>query len=121
MQKTGFGEQPYLLYQHFDAGHPHIHIVFVKVRADGSRIDTQNIGRNQSEKARKEIEIQYGLVKAEDQKKQQYELKGIPLQKVKYGKLDSRRAIAKVLDCIEKFPCAAQGTISMYHGFVIEP
>ena len=56
MEKIGFGEQPYLTYQHFDAGHPHIHIVSVKVRADGSRIDTQNIGRNQSEKARKEIE-----------------------------------------------------------------
>src|SRR3989337_1512495 len=52
MQKIGFGEQPYLVYQHHDAGHPHIHIVTVKVRADGNRIDTQNIGRNQSEKAR---------------------------------------------------------------------
>jgi hypothetical protein len=50
MQKIGFGEQPYLVYQHFDSGHPHIHIVSVKVRADGSQIDTQNIGRNQSEK-----------------------------------------------------------------------
>src|SRR5690349_21729767 len=27
MQRLGFGEQPYLVYQHFDAGHPHIHIV----------------------------------------------------------------------------------------------
>lgn len=34
MQKTGFGEQPYLVYQHHDAGHPHIHIVTIKVRAD---------------------------------------------------------------------------------------
>ena len=71
MQKIGFGQQPYLVYQHHDAGHPHIHLVSVKVRADGSRIDTQNIGRNQSEKARKEIEEIYGLVKAEDSKKRQ--------------------------------------------------
>jgi len=56
MEKIGFGKQPYLVYQHFDSGHPHIHIVSLKVRADGSRIDTQNIGRNQSETARKEIE-----------------------------------------------------------------
>ena len=47
MQKIGFGEQPYLVYQHYDAGHPHIHIVSIKVRADGTRIDTNNIGRNQ--------------------------------------------------------------------------
>jgi hypothetical protein len=99
MQKIGFGEQPYLVYQHFDAGHPHIHIVSVKVRADGSRIDTQNIGRNQSEKARKEIEITYELVRAENMKKE-YELKSAYTQKVQYGKSDSRRAIANVLDAV---------------------
>jgi len=100
MQKIGFGKQPYLVYQHMDAGHPHIHIVSVKVRADGSRIDTQNIGRNQSEKARKEIEVAFGLVKAEDMKKKQYELKSAYTQKVQYGRSDSRRAIANVLDAI---------------------
>ncbi|SDW16697.1 Relaxase/Mobilisation nuclease domain-containing protein [Hydrobacter penzbergensis] len=100
MQKIGFGEQPYLVYQHLDAGHPHIHIVSVKVRADGTRIDTQNIGRNQSEKARKEIEITYGLARAEDMKKKQYELKSAYTQKVQYGRSDSRRAIANVLDAV---------------------
>ncbi len=100
MQKIGFGEQPYLVYQHFDAGHPHIHIVSVKVRADSSRIDTQNIGLNQSEKARKEIEIAYGLVKADNMKMKQYELKSAYTQKVQYGKSDSRRAIANVLDAV---------------------
>jgi hypothetical protein len=100
MQKIGFGEQPYLVYKHFDAGHPHIHIVSVKVRADGSRINMQNIGRNQSEKARKEIEIAYSLAKAENMKKKQYELKSTFTQKVQYGKSDSRRAIANVLDAV---------------------
>jgi Relaxase/Mobilisation nuclease domain len=100
MQKTGFGEQPYLVYQHFDAGHPHIHIVTIKVRADGSRIDMQNIGRNQSEKARKEIEIAYGLMKAENIKMKQYELKSAYTQKVQYGRSDSRRAITNVLDAV---------------------
>jgi len=86
MDKIGFGEQPYLLYQHFDAGHPHIHIVSVKVKADGKRIDTQNIGRNQSEKARKEIEIAFNLVRAEDSKvKEKYKLEPVNAQKVQYG------------------------------------
>jgi len=31
------------------------HIVSIKVRADSSRTDAQNIGRNQREKARKEL------------------------------------------------------------------
>ena len=26
LRKIGFAEQPYLLYQHFDAGHPHVHV-----------------------------------------------------------------------------------------------
>jgi hypothetical protein len=66
MEKLGFGEQPYLVYRHRDAGHPHIHIVSTTIREDGSRIGTHNIGKNVSEKARKEIEQQYGLKRAEN-------------------------------------------------------
>lgn len=99
MAKIGFGKQPSLVYQHHDAGHPHIHIVSVKVRPDGSRIDTQNIGRNQSEKARKEIEQAFGLKKADDNKRRQvYELKPINAVKVQYGKSETKRAIAGVLE-----------------------
>ncbi|GAA4429779.1 conjugal transfer protein MobB [Pontibacter saemangeumensis] len=101
MQRIGFGDQPYLVYQHHDAGHPHIHIITIKVRADGSRIDTQNIGRNQSERARKEIELTYGLVKAEDSKQRQtYELKPVNAQKVQYGRSETKRAVANVLDTV---------------------
>src|SRR5438874_861796 len=32
MLKIGFSEQPYLVYQHHDSMHPHIHIVSIKVR-----------------------------------------------------------------------------------------
>lgn len=67
MEKIGFGDQPYLVYRHDDAGHPHIHLVSIKVREDGSRIDMQNIGRNQSEKARREIENDFNLVRAEEE------------------------------------------------------
>ena len=56
MEKIGFGQQPFLVYKHEDAGHPHIHIVSTTIKENGSRINTHNIGRNQSEKARKEIE-----------------------------------------------------------------
>jgi len=59
MEKIGFCEQPYLIYRHYDAGHPHIHIVSINIRRDGSRISLHNIGRNQSEKARKEIENEF--------------------------------------------------------------
>ena len=31
MEQIGFGDQPYLVYQHNDAGHPHIHIVTTRI------------------------------------------------------------------------------------------
>jgi hypothetical protein len=99
MERIGFGNQPYLIYQHHDAGHPHIHIVSVKVMEDGSRIDTQNIGRNQSEKARKEIEIEFGLVKADDSKRlKQYLPKPLNTVKIQYGKSETKRGISTVLN-----------------------
>ncbi|HZK98035.1 MAG TPA: relaxase/mobilization nuclease domain-containing protein [Prolixibacteraceae bacterium] len=62
MEKIGFGKQPYLVYQHHRVGHSHIHLVSIKVRPDGSLIDLNNIGRNQSEQARKSIKKEFGLV-----------------------------------------------------------
>ena len=56
MKEIGFERQPYLVYRHYDAGHPHCHIVTTHVRPDGSPIEQYNIGRNQSEKARLSIE-----------------------------------------------------------------
>jgi hypothetical protein len=98
LQKIGFANQPYLLYQHNDAGHPHVHIVTTNIKSDGTRIELHNLGKIQSEKARKEIENDYNLVKAEDMKLKPYELKSAYTQKVHYGKADSRRAIANVLN-----------------------
>lgn len=101
MDKIGFGQQPYLVYQHHDAGHPHLHIVSIKVREDGSRIDTQNIGQNQSEIARKEIEVSFDLVPAERHKrKQDYELTPVATSKVLYGHTPTKRAITNVLDVV---------------------
>lgn len=99
MEKIGFGNQPYLAYQHNDAGHPHIHIVTTNIQADGKRIDTYNIGRNQSEKARKEIEEQFGLVKAQDKKQEHVSIiHPVDVQKVQYGKSETRRSISNVLN-----------------------
>lgn len=101
MQKIGFGKQPYLVYQHFDAGHPHIHIVSIKIQDDGSRIDTQNIGRNQSEKARKEIEQSFGLVAADERKRRQaFQINPVDVRKVQYGRTETKRAITNVLDAV---------------------
>ena len=101
MEKIGFGAQPYLVYQHHDAGHPHLHIASINVRADGSRINMHNIGRNQSETARKELEISFNLVRADSRKKQSPALiNAIDAEKIKYGAIDSMRAIGSVLSAV---------------------
>lgn len=109
MQRIGFGDQPYLVYDHRDAGHPHVHIVTTSIRENGRRIDTYNIGKNASEKARTEIEEAFGLVKASDKRKGQKEFENVPAtQKIQYGKTDSKRAIATVLNTvIHGYHCAS--------------
>ena len=101
MEKLGFGQQPFLVYKHKDAGHPHIHIVSTTIKEDGSRINTHNIGRNQSEKARKEIEQQYGLIKAERQQQlMKPGIKPVDVTKVIYGKSETKRSISNVVGAV---------------------
>ena len=65
MEKLGFGEQPYIAYQHFDTAHTHLHIATVNIQRNGDRMDIHDIGKKVSEPIRKELEVKYGLVKAE--------------------------------------------------------
>ncbi len=99
MQGIGFGQQPFLVYQHYDAGHPHIHIVSTTVRRDGTNIDTYEIGKRMSEPVRKSIEKEFALVRAEDQgKQQQYRPEPVSVAKVDYGRLETKKAIQDVLE-----------------------
>lgn len=98
MNRIGFGQQPYLVYRHFDAAHPHIHIATVNIRDGGERIETHNIGKNQSEKARKELEEIYALIKAEDQAKENtYMLRPADLQAAAYGKRETKASISAIV------------------------
>ncbi|GGB64416.1 relaxase [Flavobacterium suaedae] len=99
MKELGFGEQPYLMYRHHDAGHPHLHLVTTNIRADGSRIDLHHLGIRKSEPARKKLEEHFGLVRAEDRKNK----KTLPekiLRPVSYGKTETRAAIQNVLEAV---------------------
>lgn len=101
LEKIGFAGQPYLVYSHQDAGHPHIHIVTTNIRGDGKRISLHNLGKNESEKARKEVEQAFGLVRAEEHRQQQANtLKPVNVQKVQYGKSETKRAISNVLNAV---------------------
>lgn len=101
MEKLGFGKQPFLVYQHHDAGHPHLHLVTTNIQADGSTINLHHLGIRKSEPARQEIEKMFGLVQANSgQKKEVFQLKPVDVRKVQYGRTDTRRAITNVLDTV---------------------
>jgi len=109
MKEIGFEKQPYLVYRHNDAGHPHCHIVSTHVRRDGSPIELYNIGRNQSEKARQKIEAEFGLVTTEMKKQlrqQKQQLNGVlPIQ---YGKHPITPAMSRILEqAMTRFKCAS--------------
>jgi hypothetical protein len=101
MQKLGFGEQPYLVYQHHDAGHPHIHVVTTNIQPDGKRIDLHHLGIRKSEPARKEIEKMFGLVVADAHaRREAFRLNPVDVRKVQYGRTETKRAITNVLDAV---------------------
>src|ERR1700754_5079350 len=65
MKEIGFENQPYLVYRHHDAGHPHCHIVTTHVCSNGDPIEMYNIGKDRSEQARLRIEREFQLTTAE--------------------------------------------------------
>ncbi|MFP5439040.1 MAG: relaxase/mobilization nuclease domain-containing protein [Bacteroidia bacterium] len=118
MQGIGFGNQPWLAYRHTDAGHPHLHIVSVKVRPDGTRIDMHNLGRNQSEEARKDVEKNFSLIPA--QRKSEtvgYTPEPVSATRVKYGKAPTKKAISRVLQFVlEQYRYSTLGELNAVLG-----
>ena len=98
MKSIGFGQQPYVVYRHFDAGHPHCHIVTTHIQKDGSPIDLYNIGKNQSEEARQKIEARFELVTAgkKNQEVTQQQKSDFP-KPVQYGEKGTTRSVAEVV------------------------
>lgn len=96
MQKMGYGNQPMLIYRHEDTHHPHIHIVSVSIDDSGKKISDSNVKRR-SNVIRKEMELNYGLVKAEEQGKQQVLTTKLPEQILEYGEAETKKAIGNIV------------------------
>lgn len=67
MEKMGFADMPYVIVKHEDIDRHHIHIVALRVRPDGSAIDSRN-NYYRSKEITREIERKYGLHTAERQR-----------------------------------------------------
>jgi hypothetical protein len=103
MDRIGFSLQPYLIYRHFDAGHPHLHLVTTNIRSDGSRIDLHHLAIRKSEPARITLEKEYGLVNAKGHGKDK-KAERQSAAKALYGKSQTRLAIQNVLEnVLEKY------------------
>lgn len=77
-----------------------MHIVSTTIQEDGSRINTHNIGRNQSENARKEIEQIFNVVRAENLKSLNQAISPVDVSRVIYGKSETKKSIASVVNQI---------------------
>jgi hypothetical protein len=102
MKRIGFERQPFLVYQHFDAGHPHMHIVSTNIAADGQRISLHNIGELKSEPARKAIELEFGLVQASSKKNEYEQIENLKIRPLEYGSIDTKRAITNIVNEVAK-------------------
>lgn len=104
MEKIGFGDQPYLVYRHTDTANEHIHIATVNIRSNGKRINTHYIGANESSEARRAIEEEFRLIKAEEQEqKVTATLKPADLSAAKYGKRPTKNEISNVVRSVAKY------------------
>ncbi len=103
MDKLGFGDQPFLVYQHNDVTHTHVHIVTTNIRPYGKPINLHNIARDKSEPARKQLEEQYGLIPA--QGRTQF-LDSLPLSPIpsaaQYGQMDTKAEITRYVGLITR-------------------
>jgi hypothetical protein len=101
MQKIGFGNQPFLVYGHYDAGHPHIHIVSTKVKEDGTLIKMLPDWIYKMMKANREIELEYNLIKATPRRQGEcLHLQLTQAKKLHYGKSSTSIGLENVLSTV---------------------
>ncbi|WP_313381431.1 conjugal transfer protein MobB [Proteiniphilum saccharofermentans] len=67
MERLGYGSQPYMIFKHEDIDRQHIHIVSTRVRPNGSLVP-DSFEKDRSNKIRRELEKEYNLIPAKDQK-----------------------------------------------------
>jgi hypothetical protein len=102
LDKIGFSSQPFLLYRHDDAGHPHVHIATTNVQLNGRKISLNNIGRDKSEPACKEVETEFNLIRAAGRKVATEPLHAADLSKALYGKSETKRTISNIVNSITR-------------------
>lgn len=98
MQRIGFGSQPYLVYKHDDAAHPHIHIVSTKIKPNGKAIMFNHSDFRYLQTAAREIESEFGLLQFNYRENLLTISDHSSLsQKLIYGKSEMKRTISNIV------------------------
>jgi len=92
MDKMGYGDQPFIVYKHEDIDRQHIHIVSLRVDENGRKLD-HNFEYKKSMDICRALELQYGLVPADQKQRQER----APLKAVLYEKGDVKHQVANVI------------------------
>jgi len=101
MEGMAFDRQPWLLYRHDDAAHPHLHVISTNIRRDGSRIDIKIGDLRRSLQLTNRLEDEFSLVKnirPRQERQEQYEVTAA--QRVIYGQSGVKHAISDVLNTV---------------------
>lgn len=89
MQRMGYEDQPYIVFRHRDIERQHLHVVSLRVGADGKKIKS-DFERYKSVEIRKQLEEEYNLVKADERKITREELVSQQADYIKKYELDER-------------------------------
>ena len=95
MERMGFGEQPFIIYKHEDIDRHHLHIVTIRVDADGRCISDRNNFRRSKEITR-DLERKYGLHPADRRQHRNDN----PLRKVDASQGDVKRQVANTVKAV---------------------
>lgn len=102
MEKTGFKDQPYLVYRHDDSAHPHVHVLSTLIQEDGRRIHAYRMADRISKPVQKEMEETYGFISWEQTAKMNglERQSRVPPPRIKYGQSSTFRSITQVLEAV---------------------
>lgn len=108
MERMGYGRQPYIVFKHRDIDREHLHIVSLRIDAEGRKIRDSH-ERERSMQILRDLERKYGLHPAVPGQEQEATPE---LRKVDYKAGDIKRQIqSSVRACLKRYCCASFGEL----------
>lgn len=108
MERMGYGEQPYIVFKHKDIDREHLHIVSLRIDAEGKKIKDSH-ERDRSMNHLRSLEEKYGLhpaVKGQEQAERE------GLRKVHYPAGNVKQQVSSVVrSCLRRYKCSSYGEL----------